>query len=300
MRIDEKVQVSILLATKNRCESLSKLLSRLQLIEHPPSWELIIGDNASFDDTKSTISKFKQLLPIRCFYAPISGKSRTLNQGVHLATGEICVFIDDDIVPHNSWLTSIRNYATNYPHINVFGGRILVNEVLPKWLHNSYNLQAILATVHDLGDDARVYKPGEYPIGPNITVRTQLLKNFEKPWPETIGPGTELPVGDEYGFLSKVSPPAARDRMYIPEALVTHKPRLEEFQLLNAIQRCYQGGYAAAIQTTYQPVKTNDVNVILTIKNRLASCRSLQEFILSCSRSLGFVNGKITSRFLTD
>ncbi len=46
-----------------------------------------------------------------------------------------------------------------------------------------------------------------------------LLTGHEAPYPVHLGPGTDCPVGDESVFV-KFSPPAARDRIFVPSARV--------------------------------------------------------------------------------
>ena len=73
------------------------------------TWELIVVDNNSDDDTRNTIEAFKRKsgLPIEYLLEKNQGKSFALNAGIKAAEGDIVAFTDDDCIVDNSWLATV-------------------------------------------------------------------------------------------------------------------------------------------------------------------------------------------------
>jgi len=288
------MQLTVILSTRNNAGMLEEFLAALCECVRPESWEIIIVDNASEDNTKEIISTFSSKLPIKYSYQPISGKSISLNRGLSEAGGDIVLFTDDDVIPDKHWLVNHIRVMEENPDINIVGGRIIVDkEIMPSWLVRSYNLRSILVTEHDKGENPTLYLDGDYPFGPNMSVRKSRLAGKNNPWPENIGPGTRIPVGDESAFCRMISEPLDRDRLYDPTCIVHHRPRIGRNFFLQAVRRCFLGGYTAAVLF---PALTRPEDKLGSLARytgwRFLRLRSLQEFVCVSSRALGYGCGK--------
>jgi len=292
------IQLSVLLATRNNANVLRELLSRLGSCVAPRSWEIVIVDNGSTDSTAALVKEYAERLPVRYFFEGRQGKSRALNRGLKHARGEVVVFTDDDINPDADWLVNIVRVMQSHPDINVLGGKIRVDKrLLPAWLVNSYNLMGILLSEHDLGNREMRYQAGKYPYGPNLSVRSRQLAGLNNPWPEDVGPGTSLPLGDEFIFITNINADS-QDCLYSPECIVDHKPVIHGNYFPLAFRRCFFGGYAAGFFGNYPAVdKTVDTFQGL-MKKRIASCRSVREFCCILARATGFFYGKYRRKFV--
>ena len=85
-------EVTVILCTYNRARLLEDTLAALTL-QHTPSsltWELLVVDNNSTDDTRAVVETFARTapMPVRYLYEPIQGKSHALNTGVAVARGD--------------------------------------------------------------------------------------------------------------------------------------------------------------------------------------------------------------------
>ena len=296
--------ISVLLATRNRKEILDQFLERVADIDHPQRWEVVVVDNGSTDGTAEVVARFAKRFPVKTLHEPAQGKSRALNKGISNASGELLVFVDDDIEPAQDWLTAWEQAMAEHPEANVFGGRISIEKgLLPAWLERSYNLKNLLAAEHDLGPESLRYPHNQYPWGPNIAVRHSALEGVACPWPEDVGPGCRLPVGDEYAFLAKISRPSAQDRLYVPASSVVHRPEAKDIVLPGSALRCFQGGLASGLLHVNDSAATDSLPERSAtgwfgsrVIDRLRACCSWRELFLICVRATGTLSGSVIRR----
>ena len=288
--------ISVIVATRNRSQSLSQFLDGLRSLTEQPEWELIVANNGSDDDTETLLSKAAADLPIVVVNENLPGKSRALNKALRHARGDILLFTDDDIVPDPNWLEALYQASIEYPTANIFGGRILVShERVPQWIVNSYNLRTILTSEQDLGRDIVWFADDQYPIGPNLAVRRRSIEKSSSLWPNNLGPGTKIPVGDERAFLMQVSRSESHDRLYVPESVVRHHVKGRELGFVNALRRCFLGGYAAGLVTRlrFQSSKNNKKGRPRVMWQRFRGASSSRELVCMIVRALGVLTGTV-------
>ncbi|HEU0168306.1 MAG TPA: glycosyltransferase family 2 protein, partial [Chloroflexota bacterium] len=91
-------QISVVLATYNRAALLARTLPLL-LAQHALSYEVVVADDGSTDDTPAVLqdlaARFAGLRPVS---GPHLGQAAALNAGIEAAEGEVVVFLDDDIL----------------------------------------------------------------------------------------------------------------------------------------------------------------------------------------------------------
>ena len=286
--------ISVIVATRNRREALQQFIDAMGMLPDRPAWELIVVDNGSTDGTNALLATTVRSLPAIIVNEKQRGKSRALNKALKHARGEILLFTDDDVVPDPAWLMGLYKASLDYPNANVFGGRILVNyERIPKWIMKSSNLRTMLVSEQDFGDAICWFAVDQYPIGPNLAVRRQLLDRGSFGWPVNLGPGTKIPLGDERAFLMQHSHPDSRDRLYVPGSVVCHSVRGRELSIGNALSRCFLGGYAAGLVKRMgdRVGVTADENALSVVRQRLFGLSSSREFICILARALGVMAG---------
>jgi glycosyltransferase involved in cell wall biosynthesis len=115
--------VSIVICSKNRCDALrSFALPSLEGLDYP-SFEVIVVDDASTDDTEAFLRQYQQLgsslKVVR--NARSSGLCNARNVGIANSSGEIIAFIDDDCAVAPDWMREIVK-AYDAPDIAVVGG----------------------------------------------------------------------------------------------------------------------------------------------------------------------------------
>lgn len=283
------MDVSFCVATLGDPDHLAVFARSLGMMRGSTRWELLVCLNGRGVERMREVEAALSGLPVRLVLEPQPGKSRALNRLLPLARGELLAFTDDDADLPPEWLQNLVAAAGRHPEARVFGGKVLASGVVPEWIRRSYNLHEILTTQHDLGDLEAVYAPGRYPVGPNMAIRRAALGTAR--WPEKLGPGTTCPVGDETGFLSQLSTPAASDRIYVPSLAVRHEVEPGYFRLRAAWRRCYFGGYTGG--RFHQTHPAAETYLGRKAAQRIRRIASVREFTCVAARTLGFFQGRL-------
>jgi peptidoglycan/xylan/chitin deacetylase (PgdA/CDA1 family) len=93
------IELSVVVPTYNRASLLDRCLAALAAQEEPGAeLEVVVVDDGSIDDTPRVLERYASLLPLRFERQPNRGQPAALNRGIALARGEICVFLDDDVI----------------------------------------------------------------------------------------------------------------------------------------------------------------------------------------------------------
>ena len=131
--------ISVVIPTLSRAPSLRRMLETLAAQETGGAftYEVVVVDNGSTDDTRSTIERMSGTFPVplRCVGEPRRGRPVALNTGLRHASGEIFVITDDDLEVTPDWLQGFRRcFAEEHP--DGVAGRVLPRWVngLPTWL----------------------------------------------------------------------------------------------------------------------------------------------------------------------
>ena len=208
--------ISVIIATRNRAESLSRTLDSFKSAAIPSGAgvELLVVDNASEDETPIVVREARlNKIEVRYLYEGRKGKSHALNAALAQARGRIVLFTDDDVVPAREWLVRISQPLLTR-ECDAAGGRTeLAKEVRRPWMTKT--LKAGLAFFDGLGDG-----PLEF-IGANMGVHRSVFERIPAFDPE-IGPGA-LGLFEDTLFCWQMAEADFRLR-YVPEAFVIHSP----------------------------------------------------------------------------
>src|ERR1041384_3941910 len=158
--------IAFVVCTYNRAALLREALRTLfaQKVEDL-SYEIIVIDNNSSDDTPATVESLKteSLVPLRYFRETRQGNAYARNSGVEQAAASIVAFLDDDCTADENWLTTIKSAFDRDPELAFAGGRVLPvwESDPPSWLSTSH--WAPLALL-DYGTEEREIS-GQTPLG---------------------------------------------------------------------------------------------------------------------------------------
>ena len=172
------MDVSVILATYNRAASLRTTLETFSHLVCPPhlSWELLVVDNNSHDNTREVIQTFASTATFTLHYIfeEQQGRSAALNSGIAAATGKIIAFTDDDVLLHPDWLANLPRTFERFDCAAV-GGRIvpLWNHTKPEWLEMD-GQQAVVN--FELGEEFTSIRVP--PMGANCAFRKQVFTKY--------------------------------------------------------------------------------------------------------------------------
>lgn len=111
--------VSVVIPTFNRAEYLAESLDSI-LQQEGPSFEVIVVDDGSTDDTPSVLAPYGSRVQV--LQQPNSGIAAARNAGVAAARGEFVAFHDSDDVALPGRLAIPHRYLTDHPWIHVMIG----------------------------------------------------------------------------------------------------------------------------------------------------------------------------------
>lgn len=239
------MEISVIICTYNRCESLRRTLTSLcdVLVPEKLQWELLVMDNNSRDLTPQVCAEFVGKIPIRYIHEPRQGKSYALNHGIDEARGELLLFTDDDVDFDPHWLAIYAEAARRNPTFEYFGGRVIPRweQPPPRWVEeNSQTLLRAMVVHWDLGETERTLlntNLNEGFIGANMGVRAALFATAGK-FQHNLGT-TER--GSEDGEFNDRLRRGGWGGVYLPRALIYHRnpPNRMTERYLRHVNRVY-------------------------------------------------------------
>ena len=92
-------QLSVLIASHNRRQLLGRCLQALAAqTQDPAEFEVIVADDGSSDGTAAALAALQTPFELRVIEHEKAGKPVVLNAAIEAARGEVCLFLDDDII----------------------------------------------------------------------------------------------------------------------------------------------------------------------------------------------------------
>ena len=179
----EKLYITVIMATYNRCESLKEALLSLinQECDGSFDYEIIVVDNNSKDQTKMVLEYFisSQRPKIRYVFEPLQGKSYAMNNAIGLARGEILAFTDDDVIADSKWLLNIKRCFEEH-QCDGLGGRILPDYPPGRsyqWVKDNVDILMGAIVSYDYGEEIKAYtKPLYEFFGANFAFRKKIFE----------------------------------------------------------------------------------------------------------------------------
>ena len=213
--VDNDIGLSLIIATRDRCQQLSRCLQSMREITSERTWELIIADNGSVDETAAVIRKFIDSTPIPtlCVFEPKSGKSNALNSAIKIARGPILAFTDDDCYPAPDFVTRVCSAFEN-SSIGFITGRVILHDPTdhPMAL-NEFPIPQTFPPNSFLTCGAPI-------IGANMAFRRKVLLDIGG-FDPLFGPGSSFGAAEDLDVASRASAMGYKGK-YHPDAVVRH------------------------------------------------------------------------------
>ena len=204
------MKTSVIVATHNRPDSIRRLIASLAPELANRSRELIIAENG----TPTPMQLSLEGAPLSHLHEPRAGKCRVQNRAIAEASGEILVFLDDDLVVAPGYLAGVDQFFDTHREFAAMKGRILAAE-------DPEEKVGPLAPYLDLpiadhGDDVIEVRGV---LGANMAFRAGAIRQVG-PFDERLGPGAG--GHEEETEMSQRMRRAGFRIGYAPKALVYH------------------------------------------------------------------------------
>jgi GT2 family glycosyltransferase len=216
--VTSPVSVSIIVCTRDRPNDFARLLPTLLDSQRTPL-EIIVVDQSSSDATGAVIQDVLKLRSTTC--APLiylrsasRGLSRARNEGVRVASGDVCAFTDDDCTVSADWVGWIHATFETSPQVGLAFGTLapIAHDPLenfvpgfePKHLRRTRGPHSLL----DSG------------AGANMVIRRDVFERVGA-FDEDLGAGSRFRSGEDSDFAYRVAR-AGYEVVYDPAGIVLH------------------------------------------------------------------------------
>lgn len=176
------MDLSIIIATRNRAQSLSKALESFSQLNFSfDRMEILVADNGSSDATQTICQMYEKVFPhIRHIFDARPGQLVGWHRALFEAKSEILAFIDDDVRPTPGWANAIIESFED-PSIGIATGRIIpeFEQKPPGWqselvLENNLGIWSALWGMLDFGSEIKEI-PADFVWGSNFLIRRQVM-----------------------------------------------------------------------------------------------------------------------------
>ncbi|MEM9806258.1 MAG: hormogonium polysaccharide biosynthesis glycosyltransferase HpsE [Cyanobacteria bacterium P01_D01_bin.56] len=200
---------SVVVCTYNGERRLPALLERLrsQIIPQGLTWEILIVDNNSHDQTAQYIRSQPWSYPngtLRYLFEPRQGLAYARRCAIKNVSSDLVGFLDDDTLPSLDWVAQAYDFAQRHPQVGAYGSAI----------HGEYESQppqgferiASCLAVIQRGDTPFQYSSGLLPAGAGMVIRRHAWLGCVPAEPALSGVcGTSLSAkGEDIETLSHI------------------------------------------------------------------------------------------------
>lgn len=95
---DSSVAITVVIPTHNRSDALTETLSQLSKQSFNKSWEAVVVNNRSTDDTDDVVRRQNFPVSLKLVHEDVPGPAAARNTGAAAARGDFLLFIDNDIL----------------------------------------------------------------------------------------------------------------------------------------------------------------------------------------------------------
>lgn len=173
------IDFTVAIPTYNGAKRLPELLELLgnQVNTQNLTWEIIVVDNNSHDQTAKIVQAYQQnwshSYPLKYCFEPQQGAAYARKRAIQEAKSELIGFLDDDNYPKLDWVVSAYNFAKEHPQAGAYGSQIHPDwEIEPP--ENFHRIAAFLA-ITERGNLPLKYEPAKKLLPPSagLVVRRQ-------------------------------------------------------------------------------------------------------------------------------
>jgi glucosyl-dolichyl phosphate glucuronosyltransferase len=238
---------SIILPSRNGADTLPMTLAALADVEKPhANVEIILVDNRSTDSTPTLMHEFAMDHEAQFIQELKPGKSHALNTGISSASGELLVFMDDDVIVSKKWLKAFCRAADSQVDVGVFAGQVRPSwqSEPPDWLKNLSEI-GMACGCTSVETPAGPITPSGVK-GANVAVRKSTLGSLRFDTQVSNYGASSVSVGGEDTRLMQTLEGRGNQISYVMDALVQHLISENEMTISAVFKRYARIGRSGA------------------------------------------------------
>ena len=229
------VELCVAICTRDRRESLGRVLDSLADQIASVSWEVLVVDNGSDDGSAELVRARVDDYPVSLRLSRESRRGIALarNRALQDAAGGILVFLDDDMTVH-AGLVEVHARALRDPGVVATGGRIVprLPQGAPHWIEEAARTAIGGPTGrYDFGDEVREVGGATRtpaPFAGNMGLNRALALEVGS-FRADLGYAARLIPGEESELCRRlVAGSDARRMIYLPDAIAEHHVQLDK------------------------------------------------------------------------
>ncbi|HEX4837471.1 MAG TPA: DUF707 domain-containing protein [Solirubrobacteraceae bacterium] len=243
-------RASIVVPTRARLDYLEVALASIAPQAAEARAELIVVDDAGPSGPARELAE-----RFGARYAPHPrplGLNVARNTGIAHSTGELVVFVDDDVEVQDGWLQALLAAASAHPGVELLTGPILPR--LEGRAPHSCGREGPPITALDLGHEDTWTR---YAWGANMAIRRSALERVgpfdvslehsgdEQEWQERMTAGAHSPEGRVGGGASEQPPGASAPVLYVARAALHHRRNAADTRLRPLCRAAHTRGRAS-------------------------------------------------------
>ena len=199
---------TVAIPTYNGANRLPLVLEKLrsQINIENISWEVIIVDNNSSDNTSKIVqdyqSRFSEFVSIRYLFEPQQGAAFARLKAIQEAKGTYIGFLDDDVLPEKNWIYAAYSFCQAHPQAGAVGGQIHGDfEVEPP---PEYKRVYPFLSIREHGSKPRLFDPNKLNL-PTTASLVVSKKVWNESFPEHLTlsgrVGSSMVASEDYELL---------------------------------------------------------------------------------------------------
>jgi len=220
---------TVAIPTYNGESRLPELLERLQnqLYTENFSWEIIVVDNNSTDNTAKVVQNYQQNwhypYPLKYSFEAKQGAAYARKRAVEEAQGRLIGFLDDDNYPVSNWVAAAYNFSEKYPKAGAYA-----SQIHPEWeVEPPENFQRIapFLAITERGNLPLLYEPAKKLLPPSaglVVHRKAWLESVPEQSILTGRANGNMLTSEDLEMLSYIQK-AGWEIWYNPEMEISHK-----------------------------------------------------------------------------
>ena len=226
------MKLSIIIPTHNRAKQLSIVLDSIKNLSDETSFEVVVVDNNSNDNTKEVANSYRKF--VKYVFEGSTAFTKARMTGAENASGEYLLYLDDDVILNKGSLRKIIEIFSKNPKCGVIAGKVSASFVeKPKnWTLECQKIFNVWSLFDS--ESNNFLKTGAQEVdsacGPMMAIRKNIFFQVGGFPPDTIGVETnneiknfkKLYIGPgDYGLCYKIKKIGFKI-LYDPSVSVLH------------------------------------------------------------------------------